>query len=64
MSLLLFHLTDAKVNGNLLMKITLMFVGASISVVISADETTLTNGSSDILEPFASSPQNPRYQHH
>jgi len=54
MSLFLFQFTDAKVNGNLLTKITIMFVGAYISVVITADITTLVNGSTEILEPFAS----------
>jgi hypothetical protein len=53
MSLLLFQLTDVKVNENLLMKITIMSVGAYISVIITADETTLTNGPPEILEPFA-----------
>jgi len=54
MSLLLFQFTDAKVNGNLLTKITIMSVGAYISVVITGGITTLANGSTEILEPFAS----------
>jgi hypothetical protein len=50
----IISITDAKVNENLLMKITIMSVGAYISVVITADITTLANGSTEILEPFAS----------
>ena len=53
MSLLLFQFTDAKINGNGLVKISIMFVGAYISVVITANITTLANGSTEILEPFA-----------
>jgi len=54
MSLLLFQFTDAKVNGNLLTKITIMSVGAYISVAVTGDITTLANGSTEILEPFPS----------
>jgi len=50
----IISITDARVNGNLLTKITIMSVGAYISVVIIADITTLANGSTEILETFDS----------
>jgi hypothetical protein len=37
----LFQFTVAKVNGNLLMKTSIMSVGAYINVVITADVTTM-----------------------
>jgi hypothetical protein len=50
----IISIIDAKVNGNILTKITIISVGAYINVVIIADITTLANGPTEILKPFDS----------